>query len=356
MRCTPFALALAVTVACTSTEGVDSGTPSPDDTTDGGSGDGGNGSSDGADGGTDGTDGGDGGADDGADADGTSSSSEVCADGADNDGDGLGDCADTDCADDSACTCLTDTLGNNTGDGLASGSNLGGTSTFEGYGGTPGGRDASFAWSAPERGCWAADTLGSTYDTILRSFDACDGTQLAYADDSGPPDDRSKQSVLVVAAEEAGEGYIFVVDSWAPDENEAYQGDYILSINPAEPFGGRSPEDLGNSTGDGVARGATSGSDRAPASCRASAGGLAAYRWTAPGTGTYVIDTLGSELDTVITLYEGLGCEELHCNDDGEIDTTSAMAVEVTEGTEYRILIQGFNSNTGSYILNINPA
>lgn len=355
MRRTPLSLALVFFLACSGTENADSGASSTDGTADGadGAGDGADGAGDGADGTADGADG----TADGADgADGTGSDSEVCDDGVDNDGNGLGDCTDAACADDSACTCLTDTLGTDTGNSLATGSNVGGTSTFEGIGGTPGGKDASFAWSAPEPGCWAADTLGSTYDTILRSFDACDGTQLAYADDSGPPEDRSRQSVLVVAAEEAGEPYIFVVDSWAPDEDEAYEGSYVLSINPAEPFGGRSPEDLGSSTGNGVASGTTSGTDRAPASCRASAGGLVAYRWTAPADGRYVIDTLGSDLDTVLTLYEGLGCEELFCNDDGDVDTTSEMTVEVVGGVEYRVLIQGFNGYTGRYVLNINPA
>ena len=356
MRCLLPLIALSFSVACSASKENDSGLA--DDT--GAASDGG-GESGGGDGGSGGAGSGDGGSGDGGSADGGSGDggggdAEECGDGIDNDGNGFGDCSDEACEDDAGCTCLTGDLGNDVGARLATGSNLSSTNDFDGPGTTPGGRDEAWSWSAPTAGCWAADTVGSTYDTVLRSFDACGGEQLAYNDDHGPADARLRQSRLVVGAENVGDAYIFVVDSFSPDATEQYQGDFVLNISAAEPYGGASPTDLASRVGTGVASGTTSGTVQAPTACQQNAGGLDAYVWTAPEAAAYVFDTNGSELDTVLSIYGVQGCEERTCDDDGGNDGASRIELELSAGEAVRIMVQGFNGYTGDYILNINPA
>lgn len=77
------------------------------------------------------------------------------------------------------------------------------------------------------------------------------------------------------------------------------------------------------------------------------------FWWTAPATGTYVIDTSGSSYDTLIFVREG-GCNglELACNDDTPQDLTSAIQLDLVEGQIISIFVDGF-SGTGSFNLHI---
>ena len=77
------------------------------------------------------------------------------------------------------------------------------------------------------------------------------------------------------------------------------------------------------------------------------------FWWTAPATGTYVIDTSGSSYDTLIFVREG-GCNglELACNDDTPQDLTSAVQVDLVAGQIISIFVDGF-SGTGSFNLHI---
>jgi len=54
------------------------------------------------------------------------------------------------------------------------------------------------------------------------------------------------------------------------------------------------------------------------------------YQWQAPSTGSVTIDTHGSDFDTVLAVYTG-----------------STVTISVTQGTTYRIAVNGFN-NAGS--------
>lgn len=349
-------LVLPFALACGTKATTGSDTGAGDDTGASGGGSAGSGSDGGSGGGSGDGGSGDSGSGDGGSGSDGSSDVEECGDGVDNNGDGYGDCSDEACMDESDCTCLTGDLGNDLGAALATGTNVTSTNDFDGDGGTPGGRDEAWSWSAPAAGCWAADTVGSTYDTILRSFDRCGGEQLAYNDDHGPADTRLRQSRLVVGAESAGDAFIFVVDSWAPDATDDYQGNFVLNIGAVEPFGGSSPSDLGTALGSGLATGTTTGTDRAPTACQQNAGGLDVYLWTAPDAGTYVFDTIGSDLDTVLSLYGAQGCEERVCDDDSGGEKASRIEARLDAGESVRIMVQGFNGYTGDYVLSVNPA
>ncbi len=77
--------------------------------------------------------------------------------------------------------------------------------------------------------------------------------------------------------------------------------------------------------------------------------------WYPSSAGTWTIDTIGSDYDTLLYVREGT-CSgaELACNDDSS-GTQSAVTITVTASAPYYIFVDGFSSNSGSFMLNANP-
>ena len=100
-----------------------------------------------------------------------------------------------------------------------------------------------------------------------------------------------------------------------------------------------------NSTGPSVDTGSCAGS-----------GPELAYAWTAPSTGIFTFDTIGSSIDTVLYVRNG-SCTgaELACNDDA-IDADSAVAVSLTQGQTVIIFVDTFGTTGGAFTLHINLA
>ncbi len=78
----------------------------------------------------------------------------------------------------------------------------------------------------------------------------------------------------------------------------------------------------------------------------ASPGGSLWWSWTAPaGAGQLVVDTTGSEFDSVVAVYTGASLDTLRAvgaNDDVAADNTlSRLVVNVTAGTTYTIVVAG---------------
>jgi hypothetical protein len=80
------------------------------------------------------------------------------------------------------------------------------------------------------------------------------------------------------------------------------------------------------------------------------------FRWTAPCSGTAVIDTEGTGFDTILGVYVGstvTSLGERAVNDDvGNGQYWSRVSFQATEGTEYQILFDGYSSqDSGPYRL-----
>lgn len=126
----------------------------------------------------------------------------------------------------------------------------------------------------------------------------------------------------------------------------------------APPPSGTCPNgDLAMAEGDAVATGVTSGlGNHVTPTCTDSATDDAVYTWTAPRTAGFVFDTMGSDFDTVLALLAGNTCtgSELACDDDGaDVGLTSRIYYEVTEGTTYAIVVDGYDDDKGPFALNI---
>lgn len=78
------------------------------------------------------------------------------------------------------------------------------------------------------------------------------------------------------------------------------------------------------------------------------------FRFTAPLTGTYYIDTFGTAYDTVLGVQRADTCALLECNDDvdggqGE----SKLTLDLVEGESYLVVVSGANGAVGDFTLNI---
>jgi hypothetical protein len=288
---------------------------------------------------------------------------ERCDDGLDGDCDGWSDDLDPDCDCPDHGIVEDEDLGESTGDRVASGNNASSDASVDGMCGSTGGRDEVFLWTAPEDGCYTFDTESSSYDTVLRLLDACEGTELACDDDGG----RTSLTSSIQEPLEEGTTLFVVVDGYSSSST----GDYVLDINyevatsesDVHPY----DEDLGDEVGDALASGSNAGMiDDFSGSCGSSGGEDVAFLWEAPDTGCYIIDTEASSYDTVLRLYDaggevGISCGadssgELACDDDGgSTSLTSMIRYTFSEGDEYVIVVDAYSSSSGTYELDINP-
>src|SRR5215468_7582594 len=99
--------------------------------------------------------------------------------------------------------------------------------------------------------------------------------------------------------------------------------------------------------------GTTGGSSGDAGSCGGTTAPEAIVFYTAPRAGTYVIDTIGSAFDTV--LYVRDGSSEL-CNDDIDpsVVLQSRLSIALAEGQMVTIVVDGFGTDSGAFVLRIN--
>ena len=81
------------------------------------------------------------------------------------------------------------------------------------------------------------------------------------------------------------------------------------------------------------------------------------YRWTATGTGQATFNTAGSNYDTTLAVYTGVGFGGLSfvaANDDVQLNVirTSIVNFNATAGTTYRIAVGGWDGDAGQLKLN----
>lgn len=80
------------------------------------------------------------------------------------------------------------------------------------------------------------------------------------------------------------------------------------------------------------------------------------YRWVAPSTGPWSIDTVGSSFDTTLGVYTGgsvAGLSLVISDDDSGGDRTSHVIINAVAGTTYRIAVDGYNGDSGNVVLRV---
>jgi hypothetical protein len=114
------------------------------------------------------------------------------------------------------------------------------------------------------------------------------------------------------------------------------------------------PEASSSALGAAVFAGTTvgAGNDLSP-SCGGSAAPDRAFSWTAPSTGTFVFDTIGSDYDTLLALSSTCGSGEHACNDD-ELALYSQVVRAMSSGETVIVVVDGFTALTaGAFVVNI---
>jgi len=213
-----------------------------------------------------------------------------------------------------------------------------------------------YRWTAPSNGTLTVTTQGSSFDTLLGAYTgtAVSGlTTRATNDDAGGGLwSRVEFSVT------SGTTYYLAVDGYG-----GWKGATVLNWSMAGTVPAPTvPNDLfadaqeitgasGSVTGSTVGAKREAGEpDHGATSGRASAW----YRWTATSTGTLRLSTQGSAFDTLLGAYTGTSVTaltQLGANDDAPGGLWSELAIPVTQGTTYRIAVDGWGGNSGATTL-----
>lgn len=202
------------------------------------------------------------------------------------------------------------------------------------------GPDYSIAWQAPVSGSYRAtlqaDWLG--WLEVLRG--GCNGELENCAGAAFP-------TILDFYAVE-GEDYTFVFDSdWDAEGFFWFTLEPVAVSNecPVAELFNQQESISGTTVGAENAFWSGCGGDQAPDQ------GFVFYP---PVTGTYRIDTFGSNYDTMLHVFDGYcGGGALACDDDTDFDTTSEIFIELSNANVYTIVVDGWGSSAGDYQLNL---
>lgn len=155
----------------------------------------------------------------------------------------------------------------------------------------------------------------------------------------------------IVCECEPGYSGIFCETPNEPDASNV-PGDGAVPVCVEEDLGSAVPRTIGGNFG--------GQSDNNPGTCGAGGGVDRTYWFTAPDTGLYQFDTLGSlGVDTMLGLYDGCGGGEVACSDDVGLWTDEQSAVIVRHlvaGQSVVLVVDGYEDGLleANYTLNIN--
>jgi hypothetical protein len=216
---------------------------------------------------------------------------------------------------------------------------------------------AWWSWTPSTSGFFQIDTIGSNSngnsDTYLSVFEgsAVDNLTLIGANDDGG----GNLDSLVNVNATPGTTYQLAVDGWS---NRT--GPIDLNIAPTAPpndnFANRIAltGDTANATGSNIRATAEAGEPNQSGQINS-----VWWTWTAPNTGSYNINTVGSGYDTWLSLFTGSDVSNLSLvasDDDSGGGLSSRIYLNATAGQTYQIAVEGWANRTGPINLNIAPA
>src|SRR5437763_1396429 len=231
-----------------------------------------------------------------------------------------------------------------------------------------------FQWTPAVSGTATIQTCGAgtTFDTVLylRSGTCASGPEVAAGcnDDACTNASGLNRASRLTPSVTAGQMYFIVVDGYG-----GAQGTFSLTGTPTAPTtthttlprGGGCSSPMVIPASGGTVSGATSGTSALVGSCGSS--GTAperVYQWTPAVSGTATIQTCGAgtTFDTVLYLRSGACASgsEVACNDDACANSTgvfraSSIALTVTAGQTYFIVVDGYGGAQGTFTLQVTP-
>ena len=234
---------------------------------------------------------------------------------------------------------------------------------FEPLHGPLSGKSLWFKWTTPRDGEASVNTLGSSFDTLLGIYTGNDFLSFVTITNNDDADMFTNASVATFSAV-AGTTYYIAVDGYNPGNGRgAEHGLIVLNWNQA----GAPPND---NFADALALVGMSGSingssrdatiepgepDRGTLSPVASSW----HRWTAPASGWFTFDTVGSAIDTVLAVFEGadiFALQEVASNDNIDaVVLQSRVTFRATGGVTYRVSVDGAGAAAGAFKMNWAP-
>ena len=218
-----------------------------------------------------------------------------------------------------------------------------------------------FKYVSPGVGKITISTQGSTFDTVLSVFTGSPLKSLTKVAANNDAATGLKYSQLTFNAV-SGVSYYFVVDGYAGPVRTGSiqitgQGNLITSAPINDNLQNAQSVGSGNTfTRSGSILGATAQSGE-PALAGLPATRSVWFTYTAPANGRLVVDTIGSDFNSVLGVYSGTvgvfsSLKLLAANDDiATGNLQSSVSLPVTSGTTYIIKVDGRKSSTGSYTL-----
>jgi len=216
------------------------------------------------------------------------------------------------------------------------------TDDYAGSCGGAGGKDVVYAFVAPADGYYLFETIGSSFDTVLYLYDACDGLTELGCNVDGPTAPQSQVPYLMTAGE-----MVIVVG----DGNAAASGDLRVTAGPvACPDADLVPAILPLET-------TTVGRpDEHTSACGGTGAGDRGLRYTATTTGfhrfTMTSETTG--FDPLLSVERGPLCggEVVQCNASG--DGVAEVTRYLTDGEVLTLRADGRSSgHEGDYRLEV---
>ena len=203
-----------------------------------------------------------------------------------------------------------------------------------------------------------ADTIGSDYDTILTVWtgDGAPSSEVACNDDIILG--QEIQSELSFSATE-GTPYYFMVTSYSGSG-----GNLVFHLGNASPPPPN--DDFANATvishlpftdSKGISTATTEDSDPTPSCANGSRAKSVWYGFVPSAGGTVRADTIGSDYDTILTVWTGDGApsSEVACNDDiilGQ-EIQSELSFSATEGTPYYFMVTSYSGSGGNLVFHL---
>ena len=208
-----------------------------------------------------------------------------------------------------------------------------------------------WTWVAPDNGTLIVDTIGSDFDTVLAIYqgDALDSLTALAADDSSGGGGTSRASLLVLA----GHTYQIAVDGYYATEAGHVQL-HLLFIGPPanDQFAQRLLLVGTNLTTNANSTYATREPGE-PAPYVGNGNHSVWWSWVAPANGSLTVNTIGSDFDTVLFVFQGgslASLARIAGDDDSGGNHTSLASLPVLAGHIYQITVDGYYSDSGGSI------
>jgi C1A family cysteine protease len=213
-----------------------------------------------------------------------------------------------------------------------------------------------WTWTAPGAGVVTVNTLGSSFDTVLAVYTGSIVTNLTSVASNDDANGQRTSSLTFNAT--AGAAYQLAVDGYG-----GAVGTVVLNLSIAGAVAAPPNDDFANAivlTGSSVATTGRNSGATAQTGEPAHAGSTASHSvwwtWTAPSSGTVIVNTVGSDFDTVLAVYTGANVASLTpvaSDDQGGGNNTSRLIFTASAGTIYRIAVDGYFGAAGNIALSL---